>query len=298
MKFGAVAIGRNEGKRLQYCLASLSSATTIVYVDSGSTDGSVRWARDHGAEVISLDSSIPFTAARARNAGFARLKKLIADLTYVQFIDGDCQLVEGWSESALTFLDQHPDVGAVCGRRQERHPERSIYNWICDQEWNGPPGEARAFGGDVMMRTRAFEATRGYRDQLVAGEDPELSVRMRAAGWRIWRLDTHMTVHDAAMTRFAQWWRRSVRSGYVYAQGADLHGAPPELHLVWESRRAWFWGIGVPLICLGSGLAFGPFGWLAWLIYPLQVIRQTKRNRGPLSASRYISHVSDTGAVS
>lgn len=282
MRFGAVAIGRNEGDRLKRCLESLSAnATTVVYVDSGSTDGSAQWARDHGAEVIDLDMNLPFTAARARNAGFRQLREIAPDLGRVQFVDGDCELDEGWPERALSFLDAHADVGAVCGRRRERHPHRSIYNWLCEREWDGPTGEVRFCGGDVMMRTNALEAAGGYRDDLIAGEEPELCVRLRAAGWRIWRLDSEMTLHDAAMTRFGQWWRRALRSGYAFAQGAFLHGAPPEKLWVWEAHRAWLWGVWLPLACLAIGLAFGPWGWAAWLIYPLQVLRQTMRNSGP-----------------
>jgi glycosyltransferase involved in cell wall biosynthesis len=283
MKFGAIAIGRNEDGRLQRCLASLSSAMAVVYVDSGSSDGSVQWARDHGADVVDLDTSIPFTAARARNAGFRRIQELVPDLTYVQFVDGDCQLIESWPKHALAFLDRHPDVGAVCGRRRERFPERSIFNWLCDQEWNGPIGEVRAFGGDVMIRVAALQATNGYREDLIAGEEPELCVRLRAAGWRIWRLDAEMTLHDAAMTRLDQWWRRALRGGYAFAQGAYLHGNSSERHYVWEARRASLWGVWLPLACIAAGLMWEPWGWTAWLIYPLQVLRQTVRNSGSLS---------------
>jgi GT2 family glycosyltransferase len=282
MKFGVIAIGRNEGERLKHCLASLSSSAAVVYVDSGSTDGSAKWARSHGVEMVDLDTSLPFTAARARNAGFRRLLQMRTELRYVQFVDGDCQLVEGWPEQALAFLDAHADIGAVCGRRRERYPERSIYNWLCDQEWDGPTGEVRAFGGDVMIRVSAYDATGGYRDDLIAGEDPELSVRMRAAGWRIWRLDTEMTLHDAAMTRFGQWWQRIVRSGYAFAQGAYLHGALPERHSVWESRRAWLFGMWLPLACVVTTLLFRPWGWTAWLIYPLHMLQKIMRSRGNL----------------
>jgi len=283
LRFGAVAIGRNEGERLGQCFKSLFAAARVVYVDSGSTDGSAQWARNQGVDVVDLDMAIPFTAARARNAGFRRLRELAPDLAYVQFVDGDCELVEGWPEHAISFLDLHAEVGAVCGRRRERYPERSIYNWMCDREWNGPVGEVRACGGDVMMRVKALEAVGGYRDDLIAGEEPELCVRLRAAGWHVWRLDLEMTLHDAAMKHFGQWWRRMQRSGYAFAQGAHLHGAAPERHCVWESRRAWLWGIALPLVCVLAGLTFGPWGWAAWLIYPLQVLRQTARNPGPLS---------------
>jgi GT2 family glycosyltransferase len=283
MKFGVVAIGRNEGGRLMRCLKSLSAtAAMVLYVDSGSTDGSTQWARDQDVDVIELDTTIPFTAARARNAGFKRLRKMAPDLAYVQFVDGDCELIEDWPEHAISFLDAHADVGIVCGRRRERHPDRSIYNWLCDREWDGPVGEVRACGGDAMMRAAALETVGGYRDDLIAGEEPELCVRLRAAGWRVWRLDTDMTLHDADMVRFGQWWRRVLRGGYAFAQGAYLHGAQPERYRIWETRRAWLWGILLPLACLASALMFKPWGWVAWLIYPLEIVRKTARNRGML----------------
>jgi len=277
----AVVIGRNEGERLKRCLQSLHGMRT-VYVDSGSTDGSPQLARSRGAELVELDMGEPFTAARARNAGYRALKGGANDLRYVQFVDGDCELAAGWIEAAAAFLDGNPKVGAVCGRRRERFPERSVYNWLCDVEWEGPPGETRFFGGDVMIRREAFEAVNGYREDMIAGEDPELAVRLRAAGWPAWRLDREMTLHDAAMTRFSQWWRRAVRAGYSYALGACLHGKGPEQHFVWEARRTWIWGFWLPLVCLAAGLMASPWGWAAWLIYPLQVARQTLRNTGSL----------------
>lgn len=280
--FGAVAIGRNEGERLERCLRSLHSAWAIVYVDSGSTDQSVQRARDHRAEVVELGKDVPFTAARARNAGFRRLKEIAPELQFVQFIDGDCELNRDWPGIALGHLMADPESAAVCGRRRERFPERSIYNQLCELEWDGPAGQTKAFGGDVLIRSKAFEEVGGYRDDLIAGEEPELAVRLRQKGWLIWRLPAEMTLHDAAMTRFAQWWRRTVRSGYAFAQGASLHGAPPERHWVWESRRALLWGIGVPLVCLALTLILWPYGLLAFLIYPAQIARQIGRNSGSL----------------
>ncbi len=226
---------------------------------------------------------MPFTAARARNAGFKRLRKTAPEMSYVQFVDGDCEVRQDWHRHALAFLESHQDVAVVCGRRRERYPERSVYNWLCDNEWDGSVGEVRACGGDAMMRVIAVEGVGAYRDALIAGEEPELCVRLRAAGWRIWRLPVEMTLHDAAMTTFGQWWRRALRAGYAFAQGAYLHGKPPERHWVWEARRAWLWGVWLPLACLVMGLAFGPRGWTAWMIYPLQFLRQTVRNHGALS---------------
>jgi GT2 family glycosyltransferase len=282
IKFGIVAIGRNEGERLKRCLRSLPNSSTVVYVDSGSTDGSEIWARDFGAEVVQLDLSIPFTAARARNAGFRRLVQLLPTICYVQFIDGDCEMHIDWLKTVVAFLQDHADVAAAFGRRRERNPDRSIYNKLCNWEWDGPIGEARACGGDVMIRVAPLRAAGGYCEALIAGEEPELCVRLRAAGWRIWRLDAEMTLHDAAITRFGQWWRRNVRSGYAFAEGAHLHGAPPECHWVRESRRAWIWGVALPIVCMSMSLVFMPWGWASWGIYPLQMLRLTVRGAGSL----------------
>ena len=281
-KFGVVVIGRNEGQRLISCLQSLSDATTVIYVDSNSTDGSVKAAQDRNIDVIELDLSIPFTAARARNAGFARLLETMPDLRYVQFVDGDCELAAGWAEVAVSFLERMPEVAAVCGRLRERYPEQSIYNWLCDKEWDRPAGEARSCAGNVMMSVRALKGVGGYREDVIAAEEDELCVRLRMTGWRIWRLPDEMGLHDAAMMHFRQWWRRSFRAGYAFAQGAHLHGARPERHFVWESRRAWVWGLVLPLVCVIITAAFRPFGWIAWLIYPLQLVRLTANNSGPL----------------
>lgn len=271
---GVVVIGRNEGERLRQCLNSVcSQAQNVVYVDSGSTDDSVCMAREIGAEVIELDIRVPFTAARARNQGFERLLVLHPDIKFVQFVDGDCEVVQGWLGEAAAYLQAHQNVAVVCGRRRERFPQQSVYNGLCDMEWDTPIGEAKACGGDAMFRVAAFTVARGYRAELIAGEEPELCVRLRAAGWQVWRLDAEMTWHDAAMTRFGHWWQRAVRGGHAYAEGAWLHGAPPERHWVHESRRIWAWGLGLP-VTLSAGLAlFGWWGLLLLAVYPLQMVR-------------------------
>lgn len=280
---GVVVIGRNEGSRLERCLASLAGAADqVVYVDSGSTDGSVQMAQARGIEVLALDMTQSFTAARARNEGFACLHRLMPSVRYVQFVDGDCEVVAGWLPAAQAFLDQHPEVAVVCGRRRERYPTRSIYNQLCDLEWDTPVGQAKACGGDALMRADAFVQVNGYRADLIAGEEPELCVRLRAQGWKVWRLDAEMTLHDAAMTRFSQWWRRSLRGGYAFAEGAFLHGAAPERHWLRESRRAWVWGLGIPLATLLACTLFGWGGLLLLLVYPLQVLRLMRRGRGSL----------------
>jgi GT2 family glycosyltransferase len=255
---GVVVIGRNEGARLKRCLESLDGrAAAIVYVDSGSTDESVASARAAGAVLVTLDMSRPFTAARARNAGVDALAAADPDrsLDFVQFVDGDCAVHPDWIAAARGFLAATPEVAAVCGRLDEMRPEASIYNRLCAMEWRAPAGEAKACGGNAMMRLSAFRDAGGFDPSLIAGEEPDLCFRMRTAGWRVWRLDAPMARHDAAMTRFCQWWRRAIRGGWAFAEGAARHGASTERYNRRQMRSILIWGAAGPTATMTAAVA-------------------------------------------
>ena len=273
-RLGIVIIGRNEGERLRHCLASvIPLGAPVVYVDSGSTDGSPALAQRMGATVVPLAAAAGFTAARGRNAGLAALSAGGSPPAYVQFIDGDCRLVDGWIDTAVAHLDTHPDCAVVAGRRRELFPEASIFNRLCDMEWNTPVGPAAAVGGDALYRRMAFVAAGGFTDRLICGEEPELCLRLRRLGWRIERLDHAMTLHDAAMTRWGQWFRRSMRGGWAFAEGAALHGRDAERYNRRAVRSILFWGAAVPagaLAALAIGFSLG--GWPGGLAIALGVV--------------------------
>ncbi|MGH7213840.1 MAG: glycosyltransferase family 2 protein [Tepidisphaeraceae bacterium] len=274
---GVVTIGRNEGERLRRCLASVvGRADAVVYVDSNSSDGSVGLARELGATVVELDLSTPFTAARARNAGFEKLMSVAPGVEFVQFVDGDCEVVTGWLEKARGALVA-PNVAVVCGRRRERFPDATVYNKLCDIEWNSAIGEVKTCGGDAMIRVSAFREVNGFDPSVIAGEEPELCVRLRGKGYTILRIDADMTLHDAAMTRFGQWWKRNVRSGHAYAEGRSMHGRPPERHWIKENRSNWIWGLIWPVLGLGAAWPTRGLSLLAMVVgYELLHWRSTR----------------------
>jgi GT2 family glycosyltransferase len=271
---GVVVIGRNEGTRLAQCIKSVSSLSSrAVYVDSGSTDNSIEIARSSGADVVSLDLSTPFTAARARNEGLFLLREKEPKASYVQFVDGDCEIIGGWVEAAKSFLDEHPNVVAVCGRLRERFPEHSIYNLLCNLEWDAPIGDVRACGGIAMFRIQPVIELGGFRTDLIAGEEPELCLRLRSQGWQIHRLDRDMALHDAAMHHFGQWWTRTMRGGFAAAQGSHLHGNTPEKYKIRETRSIWLWGLLLPMAILLLVALSPKLAAILLLIYPVQIAR-------------------------
>lgn len=262
MQVGVVVIGRNEGERLQRCLASLGNkADLVVYVDSGSIDDSVSWAKSCGVDVVELDMSTPFSAGRARNEGFKRLLQREPAIAYVQFVDGDCTLAPDWLDAAVAELTERVDCAAVVGHLRELHPDASLYNRLCALEWKSSPGDMSNFGalgGISMMRVSVFQQLGGFNQQVIAGEDSELGVRMALAGYKVAKLDQPMANHDANILHFSQWWRRAMRSGHAIGQRAFLNGHSAIRDCVRERNSAWFWGILLPLtisltIALTSG---------------------------------------------
>lgn len=263
-----VLIGRNEGARLVAALASVKGqARQVVYVDSGSGDDSVAQAKQVGAKVVELDLATPFTAARARNAGFAAL----SDPQFVQFIDGDCVLVPGYLDAARDHLLTHDAVGMVTGWRSEIHRDASVYNQLADFEWRRPAGRIDACGGDMMVRAEAFRAIGGFDPTVIAAEDDEFCVRLRKAGWQLTRIPAEMTRHDMDMHRFGQWWKRAVRGGHGYAQVGHMHPG----YFRRERQRVLAYGLVLPLL-FALGLAWGPLELLAVALYLTNYIRTAR----------------------
>ena len=277
---GIVAIGRNEGARLPRCLRSVTGrGAEVVYVDSGSSDRSVEVAAAFGVTVLDLDPAVPFGAARARNEGVRRLLQIDPSVQFVQFIDGDCELRESWLLAGAGQLRENPQAAIVAGHVRERRPEASIYNRICDIEWDGPTGEVPACGGIAMVRLRAFQEVGGFDPSVLAAEDDELCLRLRRKGWTVVRIAAEMAVHDAEMTRLGQWWRRAMRCGYAYAQGAAMHGRSRDRHFVREARRTWVWGFLLPALTLAAAWPSGGASLLLFLCYPAQIVRVYRRVR-------------------
>jgi glycosyltransferase involved in cell wall biosynthesis len=217
-----VVIGRNEGARLERCLRSVQSMENpemireVIYVDSGSTDGSVAMAESFRARTITLRSDHP-TAALGRNAGWKQ-----ASGKYILFLDGDTILQPGFVAELLTELEQQ-EVAVVWGHRREIDTAASFYNRVLDLDWLTPPGDVAFCGGDALMRRSVLEEVGGYDEKLIGGEEPDLCRRMRARGYRIMHVDRLMTGHDLAITRWSQYWQRATRTGYAYAQVSERY---------------------------------------------------------------------------
>ncbi len=232
-----------------------------------------------GVEVVELDTSIPFCAARARNEGYARLISIHPDLQFVQFVDGDCEIIAGWLSLAVGELKSRPELAIVAGSLRERHPERSIFNRLGDLEWNfAGTGLVDSVGGIFMVTCEAFSGVGGFDPTVPAGEEPELCQRLRAKGWKISRLEQCMAWHDLAMTQFRQWWRRMIRFGYGSMDVATRFGLPKFRRNNWRVRVWTLWLVlCLTMILLTATFPLGRSGAYATLLlfglWPVQFFR-------------------------
>jgi GT2 family glycosyltransferase len=275
---GVVIFGRNEGDRLRRCLQSVrpESAAT-VYVDSGSSDGSVELALRMGMNVLALDPAVNFTAARACNAGWQALLDRVPAIQWLQFLAGDCELAGTWLETGRNELQHRPDVGVVCGRLREKAADASVFGRLIAIEWDAPTGDDVDCAGVAMMRVSALREVGGFNAALIAGEEPELCLRMRSKGWKTVRTDAEMGRHEMAMHHWTQWWRRAVRAGYGYAAVAWLHRRSAGHFWFHESASIWFWGLLLPLLTWGFAWPTRGLSLLLLLGYPALALRIVRR---------------------
>jgi glycosyltransferase involved in cell wall biosynthesis len=210
-----IVIGINSARTIVSCIKSIKKSDypkliEIIYVDGGSSDNSVELAKKLGVKVIQLKQEHP-TPGRGRNVGWKN-----ASNELIQFLDGDTTLDQKWLKKAIKHIDNK--TVAVCGYGKEKDPNKNWYHLVADLEWSNETGNIKYFGGNVLIKKSILEETSGYNDNLIAGEDPEFSFRIREKGYNIKRLDSLMYYHDINMNNLKEYFKRCFRKGYGYAE--------------------------------------------------------------------------------
>jgi GT2 family glycosyltransferase len=283
-----VVIGRNEGERLTRCLSSvrraLGAATPaeILYVDSDSTDDSRERAAAAGATVLGVRPQRP-CAAIGRNAGWRAARG-----EYVLFLDGDTILDPAFLPQALAAMAD-PAIAVVWGHRREIAPRQSCYVRALDLDWVYAPGVVAFCGGDALCRREALETAGGFDERLIAGEEPELCQRIRAAGALILHIDAPMTLHDLGIRSFRPYWRRAFRAGHAYAEVSRLTRAGGRPLWANEARRNVVHGgaVAAAPVALAAAAAAGPFALAAVVGAGVGVLARTYRRCAWKSDSRF-----------
>lgn len=181
-------------------------AWELIVVDNNSTDDTSACARATWERV----SSVPLRVAREPEPGVAAARACgvaMARYDLVGFIDDDNWVDPHWVATAVNVMTAHPEAGA-CGGCNTAHYETEPPSWLPPVAANlaiGPQGteagditDSRGllWGAGLVVRRQAWldsgscgvEPALAGRigTSLMAGEDSELCLRLRVAGWRLW----------------------------------------------------------------------------------------------------------------
>jgi glycosyltransferase involved in cell wall biosynthesis len=270
-----VIITRNEAENVARCIESATAVATffvntdIMLVDSASSDGTVDIASNYPISIVQLRPHWPLTPSAGRYLGTLYTKG-----QYILFIDGDCEVYTGWVTLALEFLQGHSEVAGADG----------IVEAVISDENEGPPGktkqrikasmaaEVKSLGGNSLYRRKALEKVGTFNPYLVSFEEAELALRLRHAGYKLWRFPTPIARHFSESQTTLQAHIQRFRIGFYPKSGWTLR-ATLRSGLAWKFIREFLLNYLMIACYLILGLALmivalaGDFIWLlGWLL--------------------------------
>jgi len=215
-----VIIGLNISEKVVNCIKSVKESKypnlEIIYVDGGSSDGSVEKVKKLGYVKVIESNHENQTGGRQRNIGWRSSK---SDL--IQFLDGDVLMDPNWINHAFKKINDR--FIAVCGYRKERYPNKNWYNLINDIDWEKNIGETHHFGAEVLIKKSVLDDVGGYDDELISGQNGDISFRIKEKGYHILRIDKIMSYHNIKKNNFRKYFWRNFRHGYGHIQVAIRH---------------------------------------------------------------------------
>ena len=208
-------------------------AREIVLVDSASTDRTTEIAARYPIAVLKLRPEQRLTAAAGRYVGY---KQTTGDL--VLFLDGDMELCEGWLHEALDVMQSRSDVAVISGMIIDRPKptHTSTAEDLEPLEMDTAGLDVPHGGGAAMYRRSVLERVGTFNPYLYSDEEPELCLRVRHAGYRVFRLPRPVVFHysspaEAFSTLFE---RRSRNLWLGYGQNIRYFAASS---LLWPYLR-------------------------------------------------------------
>lgn len=257
----------------------------VILADSLSTDRTVELASRYPIRIVQL------LQAEHRSCGVGpQLGWQHARGEYVYIMDGDMKMLPGFLEQALSFLAQHPEVGGVGGRVVELNLESMEYR---ERNSRGAPhmapGQVDRIDSGGLYRRRAIAESGYFSDRnLHSYEEYDLGARLRALGWKLWRLPVDATTHyghDAPPYRLLlRRWRTRYACGTGELMRAGMDGPHKKLVLreVRELRLYgavllwWLTLLTVPFLPLSAAARTACF--VALAATPLAVMTWRKRS--------------------
>ena len=208
----------------------------VILADSCSTDRTVALAAQFPIRIVQLSIPGERCCGIGPQLGY---QHSLGEFVYI--LDGDMQLVARFLPEALAFMRKHPDAASVGGRVIETNMESLEYVARRDrasQHMNSGLVD-RLDGGGLYRRTAIEEVGYLSNRNLHSYEEFDLATRLRAKGWKLWRLPVDAVTHHGHDTPPYQLLVRRWRNNYLSGIGELVRAAwgTPHITLTLKGLR-------------------------------------------------------------
>jgi glycosyltransferase involved in cell wall biosynthesis len=222
-----IIIGRNEAACIEKCLHSVFAALKgvddheVIYVDSASEDDTVKVAGQFPIRILQLRREWRLSPAAGRYIGYQ-----YASGQFLAFVDGDTVVHPTWLAESCAFLRDNPEYGGVAGVLDKADLSAEGEGAVHAANYYGQTAEEPlrnviTLGGIATYRRKAMQQAGTFNPYLPTGEECEVALRIRRAGYKLARLFTPMgTAHTLPPESVREIMRRS--RAHLYDYGATL----------------------------------------------------------------------------
>lgn len=223
-----IIVNYNTADLIVDCLNSIASQQgvnfEVILVDNASGDRS--------PDIVKNDYPWVNLLANKDNVGFAKANNQalkICNGRYVYYLNPDTRVRPGAFEHIVSFMDSHSEVG-LAGTRIV-NPDGSLQSSVefrypgqrhAKQELEGLKGEiAWVLGASMIGRRDLLEALDGFDERFfLYGEDLDLGLRVRKAGWFISYIQDAVVVHWGGQSERsnlpAEIWKKKFRAEFLF----------------------------------------------------------------------------------
>ena len=191
---------------------------SLIVVDGCSTDGTVGTIED---KLKCSEAKSLFLSDGGRGLSFAR--QLVVDnclSKYIVWIDGDNFLPPDFLNKQVAYMEKHPHAG-FCGAAIVPLGQ-SIVSRLQGYQWVIPASDRKRAGylmgktgiQGTICRMDAIKSVGGFDLSIEgAGEDVDLFIRMKVAGWEIGN-NKETRIYHYMRDTWSSLWKESVWWGY------------------------------------------------------------------------------------
>lgn len=198
-----IIISYNTAALLRDCLSSIhaqrSTRDEVIVIDNASADGSAEMVRRRFPDTVLVASDCNLGFSRANNQAISRTKR---DLVWL--LNPDTRLEPGALDAAVAFMNEHPAIGMAGTAliNPDGSPQSSIEHRYPGQRYARSiladlPGEiAWILGASIVAWRRVMDSVGGFDERFfLYGEDLDLGLTVRKAGWPIGFIKDSVVVH-------------------------------------------------------------------------------------------------------